>query len=93
MYDAAPTKDGTNEGLICVINVKYLKDGYKSPEYQLFRVEGGFGASPDNNGNCTIGTFCADGEHGRWEKHGFIGVGDNNIQRIGNQMLKEVKKL
>ena len=86
MYDDAP--DDTNEGFVCVIPLDKLSLAYSKPEYQLFRVKDGFGVHPSKSGNACYGHFCFDGEECRWEKFKFIGVGSDEVQRLGAEMEK-----
>lgn len=92
MYDEVPDKIKGNEGMVCVIPYEKLNKGYRKPEYQLFRVLNGFGIYPDRMGNACYGIFCIDGEHCRWEKFNFIGVGNDEVQKIGNELEKTWKK-
>ena len=55
------------EGKVVVLKPKVLKPEYRAIKWRLFRVDGGFGASPGTMGTALIGEFLADGERARME--------------------------
>lgn len=61
-------------GQIVVLKPEVLKDTFKTPEYQLFLAEGGFGCSPDSRGRKVFGQFLRDGEKTHFCREDFIGV-------------------
>lgn len=58
------------EGKVVVLKESALKPEYGDVKWRLFRVDGGFGATPGTLGNALIGQFVADGENARME--GFM---------------------
>lgn len=55
------------EGKVVVLRANVLKAEYRDLKWRLFRVDGGFGASPNTIGTALIGQFLADGEKARME--------------------------
>ena len=88
MYDELPDGKISNEGRVCIIPLDKLKKKYRKPEYQLFRVKSGFGITPSARGNACYGHFCVDGERCRWEKFNFLGVGNEEIEKIAEELEK-----
>lgn len=75
MYDKVDAPEG-NAGQVAILKADILSGDYRQPEYQLFRLSGGFGVHPEKMGNACFGRFCADGEECRMEKYDFIGIAD-----------------
>lgn len=92
MYDK-PT-DGTldNSGRVCIIPLEKLKESYRKPEYQLFRVLSGFGVDPSTMGNACYGYFCVDGERCRWERYNFLGVGNEDVEKYAEELESKWKE-
>lgn len=68
---------GENEdytGKVLVLKPTILKDEYKTPDFQLFLAEGGFGCSPTARGRKVFGRFLRDGEETHYDRQDFIGV-------------------
>ncbi len=61
-------------GKVVVINPNILKDCYKTPEDQLFFVDGGFGARPDSRGRKVFGKFLKDDISTHYYREDIIGV-------------------
>lgn len=61
-------------GKVVVINPHILKDDYKTPEDQLFFVEGGFGARPNSRGRKVFGKFLKDDISTHYFREDIIGV-------------------
>lgn len=61
------------ENKIMVLNPFGIKDEYKTPDFQLFLAQSGFGCSPTARGKLVYGVFLADGEHTHFERSQFIG--------------------
>lgn len=61
-------------GKVVVINPHILKDDYKTPEDQLFFVEGGFGARPNSRGRKVFGKFLKDDISTHYFRENIIGV-------------------
>lgn len=61
-------------GKVLVVSPNWLKDAYKSPEFQLFYAESGFGCSPKASGRKVFGQFLYDGEKTHLDRGDFIGV-------------------
>lgn len=89
MYEEPQDGSTDNSGKVCIIPLSKLAEGYKEPKYQLFRVQSGFGVTPSSNGNACYGHFCADGEKCRWEKYNFIGVANEEVEKIAEQLESE----
>lgn len=62
------------EGRVLVLKPTILKDEYKTPDFQLFLAEGGFGCSPTARGRKIYGQFLKDGEETHYERQDFLGV-------------------
>ena len=63
-----------------------LQEFFASPQYQLFRVSDGFGCIPDGIGRACYGRFCIDGERTMWPKGDFLGVANERVERIAEEM-------
>ncbi len=61
------------ENKVMVLKPEVLKDKYKTPDFQLFYAQSGFGCSPTARGKQVYGRFLADGEHTHFERSRFIG--------------------
>lgn len=61
------------ENKIMILNPFGIKDEYKTPDYQLFYAQGGFGCSPTARGRQVYGRFLADGEYTHFERSRFLG--------------------
>lgn len=61
------------ENKIMVLNPFGIKDEYKTPDYQLFYAQSGFGCSPTARGRQVYGRFLADGEYTHFERSRFLG--------------------
>ena len=68
---------GTGEdydGKVLVLDPTVLKDQYKSPDFQLFLADGGYGCSPTANGRAVYGRFLKDGKENVYYHQDFLGV-------------------
>ena len=65
---------GDLEGKVVIINPKYLKEEYWSPENQLWLATGGFGCSPTAKGQAVYATCLIDGDKNRWDRSCVLGV-------------------
>ncbi len=61
------------ENKVMVLKPETLKDKYKTPDYQLFYAQSGFGCSPTARGRQVYGRFLADGEYTHFERSRFLG--------------------
>ena len=86
LYDDLPEGKTDNEGCVCIIPLDKLEKKYRKPEYQLFRIQSGFGTRPSARGNACYGYFCADGEQCRWERYKFLGVGNAEVEKIAEKL-------
>ncbi len=68
-----PTDNLDFENKIMVLNPTGIKDEYKTPDFQLFLAQGGFGCSPTASGRQVYGRFLADGEYTHFDRSRFIG--------------------
>lgn len=85
MFDDLPDGEIDNCGKVCVIPLSELTEEYRKPEFQLFRVSGGFGSRPHTIGRTCFGHFCFDGEKTRWFREDFIGVGNAEVEKIAQE--------
>lgn len=86
MYDDVPEGEEDNSGRVCIIPLEKLGERFRKPEYQLFRVQSGFGVRPSASGNACYGHFSVDGEKCRWEKYNFLGVGNAEVEKIAQEL-------
>ena len=86
MYEKLPEGETSNRGKVGIISMECLAQDYKKPEYQLFRLEGGFGCSPTNGGNACFGKFCADGSEARMERFDFLGIANAEVEKIAEEL-------
>ena len=89
MFHEAP--DDSNAGFVGILNNEILAPEYQKPEFQLFRIYGGFGASPSKMGNAVFGYFCADGEECRFDRRQFIGIANEEVTRYADELEKQWK--
>lgn len=89
MYAEAP--NDSNAGCVGILRIDTLKPEYQKPEFQLFRMQGGFGVSPSKMGNAVMGYFCADGECCRQERYQFLGVANEEVTRYAEELEKAWK--
>ena len=61
------------ENKVMVLKPEVLKDEYKTPDFQLFYAQSGFGCSPTARGRQVYGRFLADGEYTHFERSCFLG--------------------
>lgn len=61
------------ENKIMLLNPFGIKDEYKTPDYQLFYAQSGFGCSPTARGRQVYSRFLADGEYTHFERSRFLG--------------------
>ena len=86
MYETPSDGAKSNEGKVCIIPLENLAEEYRRPECQLFRVSGGFGCIPGGIGRACYGRFCIDGERTMWPKGDFLGVANERVERIAEEM-------
>lgn len=86
MYEKLPEGETSNRGKVGIISMECLAKDYRKPEYQLFRLEGGFGCSPTNGGNACFGKFCADGSEARIERFDFLGIASAEVEKIAEEL-------
>ena len=88
-------KDGEIDytGRVLVLKPSILKDEYKSPDYQLFLAEGGFGCSANSRGRKIFGQFLKDGEKTHYQRSDFIGaIKDKYLPEWAAEKLDELKE-
>ena len=90
MYDAV--EGDSNEGCVGIIKAEWFKANCRIPDNQLFRINGGFGASPSKMGNAVFGEFCVDGEHCRVERGDFIVIADEETTKYAEQLEAKWKE-
>lgn len=86
MYDEVPEGETDNKGKVCILPLDFLSEDYRKPEYQLFRIGGGFGCTPSGRGNACYGYFCANGDEGRIEKYSFLGIANAETEKIAEEL-------
>ncbi len=79
LYDQSHCTDPKEEpqdytGKVLVVSPHWLKDQYKTPEFQLFYAESGFGCSPTASGRKVFGQFLYDGEQTHLDRGDFVGI-------------------
>ena len=89
MYDEAP--NDSNAGCVGILKIDTFKPEYQQPEFQLFKICGGFGSSPSKMGNAVFGYFCVDGEECRFERPMFIGIANEEVTKIADELEKQWK--
>lgn len=78
------------QGRVLVLKPTILKDEYKTPDFQLFLAEGGFGCSPTARGRKIYGQFLKDGEEIHYECQDFLGVlKDEHLSDWAREKLAE----
>ncbi len=82
-----PNPDGnTNEGLVAILSMDNLKEQYKKPEYQLYRLTGGFGCRPTGSGRTCYGRFCVDGIEDNFDKYSFVGIANAEVTKYAEEL-------
>lgn len=80
------------EGKVLVLKPTVLKDEYKTPDFQLFLAESGFGCSPTAHGRAVYGQFLKDGEETVYNRQDFIGVlKDEHLPDWAREKLAELQ--
>ena len=75
LFDKSHCSEEQNyAGKLLVLKPSVLKDEYKSPDYQLFYAEDGFGCNPKARGRKIFGFFLKDGEQTNYNRGDFLGV-------------------
>lgn len=77
LYDRSHCVMGGDQdftGKIVVLRADNFKDQYKSPDYQLFLAESGFGCYATATGTKVYGRFLKDGEKTHFRRADVIGV-------------------
>lgn len=98
LFDAShcePEKDGEIDytDRVLVLKPDILKDEYKTPDYQLFLAEGGFGCTPNARGRKVFGQFLMDGEKTHYQRTDFIGViRDEYLPEWAAEKLEEMNE-
>jgi hypothetical protein len=64
---------------VAVISINTLGERFKKPQFQLFKVTGGFGAKPDAMGSKVFGTYLADGEDSYTRRGNIIGIASDEL--------------
>ena len=78
-------------GKVLVVSPHWLKDPYKTPEFQLFYAECGFGCSPTASGRKVFGQFLYDGEQTHLNRGDFIGIlKDEHLPDWASSRLQEI---
>lgn len=87
---------GKNEdytGKVLVLKPTVLKDEYKTPDFQLFLADGGFGCSPTARGRAVYGQFLKDGEHTVYNRQDFLGMlKDEHLPEWAREKLAEFQE-
>ena len=81
------------KGKLLILNPSALKDEYKSPDYQLFYAQSGFGCDPNSSGRKVFGSFLKDGERGNFYRADFLGVIDEKyLPEWAQEKLSELSR-
>ncbi len=81
-------------GKVVALRPETLKDEYKTPEYQLFLAEGGFGCTPNARGRKVFGKFLFDGDETYYQRSDIIGVvKDEHLPEWAKQKLADMTSL
>lgn len=87
-------EDMDYNGKLVVIDPRYLKDEYKTPQDQLFFATGGFGCNLNARGRKVFGLFLKDGEYSCYYREEIIGVlKEEYLPEWAEEKLFEMKKL
>lgn len=85
------SRDTDYENQVLVLRADVLKEGYKSPENQLFHAKSGFGCSPTASGRKVFGIFLNDGEKTHFNRADFVGViKDSEMPEWAREKLEEI---
>lgn len=77
---------------VVVINHKYIKEEYWSPENQLWLATGGFGCEAGKIGRAVYSECLIDGDTNRWDRHQVLGViKDEFLPDWAREKLEEMK--
>ena len=91
MYDSIPNKED-NEGEIAIVKPEWFSEAYKGKkDFQLVRLQGGFGCRPSANGNACYVEFCVDGEKTRIDRYYLYGIANDDVASYARQ-LEEARK-
>lgn len=75
LFDNTHCSDETDyTGKLLLLKPSVLKDEYKSPDFQLFYAQSGFGCIAAARGRKVFGFFLKDGEKTSFNRSDFIGV-------------------
>ena len=97
LYDKSHCLDTQGEpadytGKVLVISPHWLKDAYKTPEFQLFYADSGFGCSPKASGRKVYGQFLYDGEQTHLNRGDFVGIlDDKHLPEWAKVKLDEIR--
>ena len=86
------TDEGDYKEKLLVLKPSVLVDEYKSPDYQLFYAQSGFGCSPTASGRKVFGFFLKDGENTNFNRGDFLGViRDECVPEWAGEKLAEMQ--
>ena len=84
--------DADYTGKLLILKPSVLKDEFKTPDYQLFYAESGFGCSPTAFGRKVFGKFLKDGENTNFNRSDFLGaIKDACIPKWAAEKLAELE--
>ena len=87
------TEEQDYEDKLLILNPSALNDEYKSPDYQLFYAQSGFGCDPNSSGRKVFGSFLKDGERGNFYRSDFLGVIDEKyLPEWAREKLNEINE-
>lgn len=92
LFDKSHCSDETDyEAKLLILKPSVLKDAYKSPDFQLFYAESGFGCDPNARGRKVYGFFLKDGEETSYNRSDFLGViNDEHLPEWAREKLDEI---
>lgn len=84
--------EGDYTGKLLILKPRTLKDDYRTPDFQLFYAQSGFGCRPTSSGRKVYGIFLKDGEKTYFSRSDFIGViKDEHIPEWAKERLDEIR--
>lgn len=86
MYDPIPSGAINNEGLWAILKPSALKENFRTPHFQLYKLIGGFGCRPSAGGNACFGFF-TDGTKTRMERYDFIGIANEETSKYAENLF------
>jgi len=95
LFDKSHCSDeGYYEDKVLVLKPSTLKDEYKTPDFQLFYAQSGFGCDPTKIGTSISGVFLYDDEYAHFRRGDFLGViKDEHLPDWAKEKLQSMKEV